>query len=97
VKSIFALLFGSFLSQWSLAVIHNEHLKKLDGTLGLGNLELMKLFELFQTMNEIPVIRISPVLCETHKTLGWLASVTWEACQMAKLSRNTLQVREQVA
>lgn len=83
-------MFGSFLSLWSIAVIHNEHLKKPDGTLGLRNLGLVKLLELFQTLNELPVIRISPVLLDTLKTLGRLASVTWKVCQVAKLSRNIL-------
>lgn len=76
-------MFGSFLSLWSTAVIHNEHLKKPDGTLGLGNPELMKLFELFQTMNELPVIRIFPIYLIPTELWGGLLlllgkSVQWQ-------------------
>lgn len=38
VKSKFTVALRSFLSLWSISVIHTEHLKKPGGTLGLGRL-----------------------------------------------------------
>lgn len=35
-------------------------------------------------------------LFDTHKTLGWLISVTWKVCPVAKLSRNILKVRNAI-
>lgn len=70
MKSIFALVFGSFLP-----------------------CGLRPYSEWFQNMEDLPVIKISPIISDTHETLHRLAFATHK---VAKLSGNIFVVREQI-